>query len=61
MRTNFEKIKAMNTKELAEFLRSILHCCSGENACPGKCPLIDVTAYTASGIEEWLKSEEKVK
>ena len=49
--TNFEKIKSMSVKEMAEFIFDNYRCrkcaCANNN-CDGKCKL---------GIAKWLKKE----
>lgn len=52
--TNLEKIKSMNSEEMAEFINVISHC--GEISCKDCC-LPPQSCGNAKNIEKWLMSE----
>lgn len=55
--TNFERIKAMNIDEMAEFIKN----CACENSCAFEvaCWNGDKDCDCNNGIKQWLESEEE--
>ncbi len=59
--TNIEKIRAMDSFDLAEFLLNIANCCYrccryGVEGC-NECPITEADCGESEGIREWLESE----
>ena len=54
--TNFEKIKNMSVKELAEFIETVTACCN-QNANCENCPINCGRVCDPAIIESWLNSE----
>ena len=57
--TNYERIKNMNTEEMADFLAKIAECCNAYDCdiCPlGEC---EEAACTMISVKKWLESEVK--
>lgn len=53
--TNYERIKNMNTEEMADFLAKIGECCNVYDC--DFCPLGECEECTQTGIKKWLESE----
>lgn len=60
MKTNFDKIKAMNKEDLALFLANIVKvaCARSDRDCDERCSLFNAPSCTVDGILKWLESEE---
>ena len=56
--TNLEKIKSMNSEEMAEFINTISHC--GEISCKDCC-LPPQSCGNAKNIEKWLMSANQIR